>query len=442
MNSHAAPFPNGFAVIVGVPGEGLTRCPNDAQDIYNVLIDPDRCGYDTSHVALLDGGSGESAPNASNLRRAFAKLKDEATSFSTNYPEKPLCFLFFYSGHGGYTPNYHLQLSGFKEARHRIPSAALMKDHALYALELQELLDNFPAARKVALLDCCYAGGMWEPTIMVEDQDQAKRLEPAQADGLGRGRGAFLLAGAHAGQVAYEGFSGEHSRRNSVFTLALKEGLEGYGQTRGGTEVWFGDLVSHVSWRVRQMTNEQKMGQQRPFLNFRDASNFIIAHTRRRPGTKSSEFVTPVDLEPISDEHTNAVLDPSEESYTESQTPYAREGDRQKQSIDLLPILYGAAIAEHLSKYPKPRRFEVGYNREGTYFATFPRCTRDGKYLPHPLSSLDTGTTEFLYTPDVAHVYEPVTLQWDDPNGMLTVFGTRSGRRREIDVLGLMGVRN
>jgi putative methionine-R-sulfoxide reductase with GAF domain len=85
---------NAYALVIGIANyQNINGLPptvlNDAQEVYNLLIDPNLCGYQPANVTLVKDQDATQA----NIRQALADLATRANAEST--------VVFYISSHGG-----------------------------------------------------------------------------------------------------------------------------------------------------------------------------------------------------------------------------------------------------------------------------------------------------------------------------------------------------
>ncbi len=124
---------------------------NEAQEIRDLLADPQRCGYPPDNVQLLLDGEATLAA----VRQALAGLTARSDPDSTVF--------FYFSGHGGRID------AGPQAGEYLLPADAIytsdqtLAETALPGAELTAALQAIPARKVVVVLDCCHAGGIGQP---------------------------------------------------------------------------------------------------------------------------------------------------------------------------------------------------------------------------------------------------------------------------------------
>jgi len=242
----SALFTNGYALIMGV-GADLPVTIQDALGIRDILIDNHRCSYHPENTRLLVG---EHATRH-EIISGFTWLSEAVNSD----PESTA--IVYFSGHGGYMPDYHLVPFGYSV--NDISGTAISGD------EFSSYLAGLRSQKLLVLLDCCHAGGMAE----IKSIEYRKGPIPPQvADFLSLGRGRALIASSRKNEVSYTGDP------FSQFTLALREALAGYGSADRDGYAYLTDVAMYVGRVVPNRTQNR----QNPILQIASADNFPIAY--------------------------------------------------------------------------------------------------------------------------------------------------------------------
>ena len=243
-------FTQGHALLVGV-GADLANTIDDAQEMFNILTDEERCAYPPGQVQLL---TGEKATRADVLA-GLDRLAQSATAEST--------VIVYFSGHG-----YQVKtLAG--RAHFLMPygySVADLSETAISGQEFAQKLGAIPAQKLLLLLDCCHAGGL-DPAN-VHGATLAKAPLPPEATAvLAQGSGQVTIASSRADELSYAG------KPCSAFTLALLEALCGDGASVQDGKVRVADVAVYTGGKVPQRTGDR----QHPILNYEQADNFVVA---------------------------------------------------------------------------------------------------------------------------------------------------------------------
>lgn len=271
-------FNHGYALIIGVdqnsvPAWALPAVARDVEALRDVLIHPQRCAYDQTHVKLISGTDA----TRSNILAGFdwlqACLADDAAATAVIY----------YSGHGwrddqGQPPQYYF--IPYDVRRDRLRSSALR------AAELAEAIDALQPARLLVILDCCHAGGMGVKELAAPytpaappldiftplDGSLAKELDNGGLAQLSQGEGRAVLTSSRAEQQSYI----SSKAQMSIFTYHLIAALTGSAQpSAGAQEVLVSDLLSYVYRHVPTTARQEAGAAQQP--DGRLTGNFAVA---------------------------------------------------------------------------------------------------------------------------------------------------------------------
>lgn len=257
FKEEAMEFANGYALIVGV-GADLPVTVTDAQGVCELLTDPSRCAYPTSHVKLLTEAKAD--------RTAVLTALDELATQVADTPDATA--VIYFSGHGRRVEtaegkSYYLMTHGYN--LHDLPGTTISGDvltAMLAALEVQKL---------VVLLDCCHAGGFERtkaPGMTLEKAPMPMDVERVLAAGGGR----VILASSKADEVSRIGTP------YSVFTKALLEGLAGAGAVRHDGYAGILDVFNYVTTVVPERTKDKRPPQHPVMQSNNLDGNFALAY--------------------------------------------------------------------------------------------------------------------------------------------------------------------
>lgn len=239
MSTH---FSGGHAVVIGV-GADLQVTIDDAGAIADQLCDSTRCAYKVDHVRVLTDQNARRGHILSALDWLISETGESDTA------------IIYFSGHGIELPDFYLVPFGFDS--NNLPSTAIA------GKELTERLRAIKAQKLLVLLDCCHAGG----------QAEAKGFNPAPlspttlAD-LANGTGRVIIASSRKDEKSWTG------KPYSQFTMAILEGMSGYGAFERDGYARVLDLALYVGRVVPDRTNDT----QHPIIKVSDLrDNFAIA---------------------------------------------------------------------------------------------------------------------------------------------------------------------
>ena len=266
-------FTHGFALLMGVGGN-LPVTAEDAIGLRNILVDPQRCAYPDDQVKLLKEGEADRRGILDGLDWLISKVKDDLGATAIVY----------FSGHGGYSPTYHLVPFGYNNLD--------LANTAVFGAEFTEKLRAIQAKKLLILLDCCHAGGMAD--IKAPDFVQSP-LPPELNVVLSQGSGRVVIASSRKDEVSYI------SSTYSVFTQALREGLAGYGAAERDGYAYMADVAMYVGRKVPNRTRDK----QHPILNLANADNFAVAYysggeKSPKPLAGAQTYIPPIEVADVS----------------------------------------------------------------------------------------------------------------------------------------------
>ncbi|HEU0292217.1 MAG TPA: caspase family protein [Anaerolineales bacterium] len=228
---------NTHALVVGIANyQHINKLPptvlKDAQDVYDLLVDPAHCGYIPDNVQLLlDDQATQSA-----LRQALANLANHSHSDAT--------VLIYISSHGGRID------SGSHAGEYLLPvdvaftAGQSVAETAISGNEFTLALRAIPARKVLVIFDCCHAGGIGQPKNASAPVIKAG-LPDGYYDALAAGRGRVILASSRNTEYSWVLPGAD----NSLFTQHLLAGLRGGIPSDDGLIRIF-DLFEYLQPRV------------------------------------------------------------------------------------------------------------------------------------------------------------------------------------------------
>ena len=235
-------YQHGFGLLIGVGGD-LPATINDANGMYEIITDANRCAYPSSQVDLLTG-------DQASKENILKKLDDliERTNM-----HKDATVIIYFSGHGGFCPDYHLVAHGYNGK----------PDTMVTGVEFSKKVADLKAKKVLVLLDCCHAAGI------VDFKSFVKSPIPPELDAvLHDGAGRVAITSSTKDEVSYAGDP------YSVFTQALRESLAGAGSSEKDGFSRVADIAMYLSKVIPNRTN----GKQNPVLKLKEADNFIVSY--------------------------------------------------------------------------------------------------------------------------------------------------------------------
>lgn len=230
---------NTYAVIIGIGNFQDTRIPslrytvNDAQGMYDVLIDPRYNGVPKDNVKLLLDGDA----TTQNIKRAIGTwLRQQAAENDT--------IIIYYASHGAsekgesYWVTYNADIDDLYAT-------------ALNNNEVADMLSRVESKRVITLLDSCYSAATVNRKNRTRD---LKSQVPLEKFG---GEGRVTISASTGEQLSLELDAYEHG----VFTYYVLEGLKGAadgtaGEARDGV-VEVEELWSYVRNNVKDTAKKQ-----------------------------------------------------------------------------------------------------------------------------------------------------------------------------------------
>ncbi len=206
---------NAYALVIGIANyQNINKLPltvlKDAQDIYDLLINPLHCGYSPNNVQLLLDNQATKAA----ISQALTDLSKRSNQDST-------VFLYI-SSHGGQVE------FGSHAGQYLLPvdadptSGASTARTAISGTEFTEALRAIPARKIVVIFDCCHSGGIGQPKDPTAPVMKGG-LPESYYDALKQGRGRVILASSRDTEVSWV----LPGAANSLFTQHLLAGLRG-----------------------------------------------------------------------------------------------------------------------------------------------------------------------------------------------------------------------
>jgi len=264
---------NVHGLVVGIANyQHINKLPptvvKDAQDIRDLLVDPQHCAYPQDNVRLLLDDQATQAA----IREALADLAGRSDQDSTVF--------FYISSHGGridwgaHAGEYLLPVDTVYTSGESIAQTAISDD------EFSEALSAIPAGKVLVVFDCCHSGGIGY--IKDAAVPEIKALPASYYEKLQEGKGRVILASSDTTEYSYV-LPGDE---NSLFTKHLLAGLRGGIASDDGLIRIF-DLYEYL-----QPAISREQPKQHPLFISRIRENFPVA--LRLGGQKS--FV-PVDDE-------------------------------------------------------------------------------------------------------------------------------------------------
>lgn len=250
---------NTYGLIIGVANyHHINKLPptvlKDAQDIYDLLVEPSHCGYAADNVTLLlDAQATRIA-----ITQALAALAQQSDEDSTVF--------IYISSHGGRIE------SGQYAGEYLLPvdvnasSKASISQSSISGVEFTEALRAIPARKVLVIFDCCHSGGIGQPKDATAPMIKTG-LPESYYDALAQGRGRAILASSRSDEYSWI----LPGAANSLFTHHLLAGLQGGIASDDGLIRVF-NLFEYLQPKV---TIEQP--EQHPIFKAEVEENFPVA---------------------------------------------------------------------------------------------------------------------------------------------------------------------
>jgi len=214
-------FTQGHALLIGVgthqfhPRIDVPITVADAEAVATVLRDANFCGYPAQQVQLLQNKHATKAGILAALDELARQTGVNDTAF------------FFYCGHGalGDDGNYYLVSH---DAQLQKESGRVIAGTGVSEGELLAKLRAIQAQRAFLVFNACHSGNL-SPALDVEAPilQTSNPVAETAAALLGTGQGRIIITACREQQFSYVG-----NGRNTIFTQALLDGLNGKGEVR------------------------------------------------------------------------------------------------------------------------------------------------------------------------------------------------------------------
>lgn len=261
------------ALVVGIAQyqylSALSKTITDAQDIRDLLIAPQHCGYPPQNVTLL-----------LDKQASRTAISGELARLAQTAPETTV--LIYFSGHGirsGDGPAAKNYLSAYETDLGNLEGTAISGE------SFADALRAIPAQKVIVFLDVCHAGGIGQP----RDPGAAPAkggLADSYYQKLAEGSGRVIIASCKDNQVSFE----FRDMRNGLFTTYLLEALRGQADVRGDGYVHVLDVAAYLTREVPQ----RQPDQQPVFHCVSVDQNFPVAIAPSRSAVPSPTPATPI----------------------------------------------------------------------------------------------------------------------------------------------------
>lgn len=257
-----------YALIAGIDqhaGSGdfphLPFAESDASALYELLIDPERGGWDAEHVILLTGADATRDEIESQLRDTLL-VQARAGDF----------VLVYFAGHAFLDPDTHDGYLALHGTHIKRPATGLhlptYVDHYLYDAQ---------AANILTILDIAHTGPGWS-----QQSGDASRLFGQALLDLPRTNGRVILTTRRSGLVSQE----QMERGHGMFMAQLLEGLEGQAANPRTGRITLGTLYDYLDEVIdrREAYYPQKFGCEHGSMTLIEWDEWKISDAPQPPG--------------------------------------------------------------------------------------------------------------------------------------------------------------
>jgi len=380
---------NAYALVVGIANyQNINRLPEsvlkDAQDIHNLLVDLQYCGYPSDNVQLLLDGQA----NQANLKQALTSLSQQSNPDSTVF--------LYVSSHGGaveygpHTGEYLLPVDTDPT------TGASLAQTAISSAQLTEALRAIPSRKVIVVFDCCHSGGIGQPKD-AEAPVLKAGFPDSYYEALKQGRGRVILASSRSSEFSYV----LPGAANSLFTQHLLAGLKGGIPSEDGLIRVF-DVFEYLQPRVTGAQPNQhpifkaELEENIPIALYLGGQKGIIPKVEE--GYRYDAYISYVDKEP----DTTWVWDTLLPKLEAAGLRVAVSGDSEnpgvarvvniergiRQAKRTVVVLSETFLADHMAEFENTLGQTMGI-QEGTYRLLPVKATPvDTSHLPTRLSML------------------------------------------------------
>jgi len=247
-----SPYSAKWAIVIGVQQYSqrtgfapLRYAEKDAQAFYDVLVDPQRGGYQEGRVKLLTTGAEEpdQQPTRGNILGALELLASWSQAGAQPSPDTVVVY---FSGHGVEQD----------DQSYLIPSDAARTDLANTALSLdlvREKLALTGAKKQIVIVDACRF-----QSVPGKAGGEQQSVEFARAlEEFAKAEGRVVLASCSSNQASYE----DEERGHSAFTGILLDGLLGAADGDGNAVITLTESYEYLTRELRSWAEKRGIVQ-------------------------------------------------------------------------------------------------------------------------------------------------------------------------------------
>jgi hypothetical protein len=231
----------------------LKFCANDTKSLREVLVQPERGGYEETGTLLLTDGSGRDfLPTRSNIMSRVSSVAKMA--------EREDSILFAFSGHG-------MEENGLSYLLPADARTGVLAETAIGVKWIKDTLGQASVRAKIMILDACHAGAM------KGKDDTGRMTEKFSSEILDLAEGFAMLSSCKLNESSYEWEEKQHG----VFSYFLCEGLMGYADADGDGIVTVSEASSYVTKKVKEWAFRKNV-QQSPNLEYRVSGDIALSY--------------------------------------------------------------------------------------------------------------------------------------------------------------------
>ncbi len=252
---------NAYAVIIGIGKYQDTSIPelkytkNDANELYEVLINPRKVGIQKEKIRLLL----DEQATLQNIKSTVGTwLLREAGDDST--------VVIFFSGHGGIESD----LQG-ENAQYLLPWDARRDDlyaTAISSRDFEGLLQRIKSNRLVMFLDACHSGGV----ISREGAKDVNVIDNICAD-LAVGSGRAIIAASQGNQQSFE----DEKLGHGIFAYHLLDALNGKADSKQNGTITLTETFNYLGREVPKSARLLAGAVQEPMMRSELKKDIVLA---------------------------------------------------------------------------------------------------------------------------------------------------------------------
>ncbi len=236
-----ATFKQGYALVVGVGNYQQSKYSvpitfNDAQGVYDALVNSQLCSYPTSQINFLH----DQTATRQNILDALTELAERASVTDT--------VVVFLAGHGAPAEDGTWHFATHETEFQSIKQ--LKSGNALGQTEFLQALRKIKSQKTLVLINACFSGLVSPTLAATEDVPETLGEPPPDALStaiLGTGEGRAIITASRGNQYSMFDVGAQHT----FFGEALVQGLNGNGVTNKNGYIGLWELYEYLYARAR-----------------------------------------------------------------------------------------------------------------------------------------------------------------------------------------------